>query len=77
MVSHHSFYVGDTWNTVVYDMRENKPYTGSDSQPDITADTGKPRKSLLFCSCGEYAQLSPCLPKYGRFAPRPKPANGP
>jgi hypothetical protein len=58
MVSHHSFYVGDTWNTVVYDMRENKPYMGSDSFPDVTADTGKPRKSLLFCSCGENAQIS-------------------
>lgn len=51
-------YVEDTWNPGVYDQRENKPYTGSDTPPDITANTGKPRKSLHFCSCGEYAQIS-------------------
>jgi hypothetical protein len=58
MISHYSFYIGYPWNTWVYDMRENKPYTGSDSLPDIAVDTGKPRKSLLFCSCGKYAQIS-------------------
>jgi hypothetical protein len=42
----------------VCDMRENKPYTGFDSLPDIMADTGKSRKTLLFCSCGEHAQIS-------------------
>jgi hypothetical protein len=36
-----------------------------------------PRKSLFFGSCGEYAQLLLCLPKYGRFAPHLKPAKGP
>jgi len=69
MISHHSCYVGDTWNTGVCDIRENKPYTGSDSLPDISADTAKPRKILLLCSRGENAQISLCLPKYGRFAP--------
>ena len=76
MISYHSSYVGDTWNTGAYDMRENKPYTGSDSQPDISADTGKPRKTLLFGSRGEYAQISLLLPKYGIFAPHLKPAKG-
>jgi len=68
MIHYHSFYVGDTWNTVVYDMRENKPDTGSAPLPDISADTGKPRKSFPFCSCGEDAQISLWLLKYGRFA---------
>jgi hypothetical protein len=55
MISHHSFYVGDTWNMGVYDMRENTPNSGSVSFPDNPVQNGKPRKSLLFCSCGEYA----------------------
>ena len=42
MISHDSFYGGDTWNSGVYDIRENKPYSGSDSLPDIAVDTGKP-----------------------------------
>ncbi len=58
MISPHSFYGGYTWNMGVYDMRENTPYTGSDSLPDISADTGKPRKSPRFGSRGEYAQIS-------------------
>jgi hypothetical protein len=58
MISHHSCNAGDTWNTRVYDLKENKPYTGSDSLYNLSADTGKPRKSLLFGSRGEYAQIS-------------------
>jgi len=76
MISHHSFYVGNTWNMRVYILGENKPNTGSVPPPDFPTYIGKPRKTLLFCSCGEYAQISPCLPKYGRNTPRPKPING-
>jgi hypothetical protein len=37
------------------ELRENKPYTGSFSPDCARANTGKPRKTLLFLSCGEYA----------------------
>ncbi len=49
-------------------MRENRPKPGSFFLYDIFANTGKPCKILIFCSCGEYARFSLCLPKYGRFA---------
>jgi hypothetical protein len=36
-------------------LKENKPYTGSFSLSCARANTGIPRKTLLFLSCGEYA----------------------
>jgi hypothetical protein len=36
-------------------LRKNKPISGSFSLPDTFVNTGKPRKTLLFGSCGEYA----------------------
>jgi hypothetical protein len=53
--SAHLSVAGDIWNTGVYDQRENTPKSGSVSFPDTPAKTGKPRKSSLFRSCGEYA----------------------
>lgn len=36
-------------------LRENKPYTGSFFPSCARANTGKPRKTALFLSCGENA----------------------
>ncbi len=44
-------------------LRALIPFAGS------LVATRKPQKSRLFCSCGEYAQISPYLTKYFRFAP--------
>jgi hypothetical protein len=57
-------------------LRGNKPISGSISLKDIFANTGKPCKTSLFCSSGEYVQFSLILPKYGRFTPHQNPING-
>jgi hypothetical protein len=44
-------------------LMENKPNSGSDSFSYCNLAYGKPRKTLLFSSRGEYAQLSLILPK--------------
>jgi hypothetical protein len=48
----------DSWNMRVCIPGENKPKSGSVSYSDIQTHNGKPRKSPLFCSCGEYVQIS-------------------
>jgi hypothetical protein len=70
-------YVGETWNQEVRTLRKNKPNTGSFSRSCLRTNTGKPRKTHPFSSCGKYAQLSPRLPKYGRIAPRIAATKGP
>jgi hypothetical protein len=61
--------VEDTWKKRVGILRRNKPSSGSFYLLDTFVNTGKPLKILIFGSCGEYAKLSLCLAKYGRFAP--------
>ena len=46
----HPFFISYAQN------EQNTPYTGSFFLHDIFANTGKPRKTALFGSCGEYAQ---------------------
>jgi hypothetical protein len=67
--SPHVSSIEDTGNMRVCILRGNKPISGSFSFLYISANTGKTRKMPIFGSCGEYAQISPCLPKYDRFAP--------
>jgi len=57
-------------------MIENKPHTGSVSCPYLRVNTEKTRITFFLSSCGEYARIRPCLPKYGRFAPRQMTLNG-
>jgi len=46
-------------------MRANKPILGSFCHSDIQAYTGKSRKTVLFCVCGNGAILSHRLQKCG------------
>ena len=69
MISPHLSLVGDTGNMGVCILGGNTPKSGSVSYPDNPVKNGKPCKTSLFCSCGEYVQISLCLPKYGRNAP--------
>jgi hypothetical protein len=46
---------------------KNMPKSGSFYLLDMTTHTEKTRLFFLFGSCGGYAQISPCLPKYGKF----------
>ena len=48
--------VEDTGNKRVCILRKNKPISGSFSLLDTFVNSGKPRKTALFSSCGEYAQ---------------------
>ena len=45
-------------------LRKNKPIPGSFSLMEKVVNTGKTRKMPIFGSCGEYTQISSCLPKY-------------
>ena len=72
----HLSLVVDTWNMGVCALGQNKPKSGSIPIFSMFVNTGKPRKSRLFGSCGKYAQLSPYLPKYGRNSPHPKATKG-
>ena len=58
-------------------VEENKPDLGSFPLSVISDTPGKPRIAFLFSSRGKYGQIMVCLPKYGRFAPRPWATNAP
>jgi hypothetical protein len=60
---------GETMPARIQYLRGNKPKLGSFPLSVILVTPGKPRIAFLFCSRGEYGQILPCLPKYGRFAP--------
>ena len=62
--SPHVSPVEDTGNRRVSILRKNKPIPGSFSLLEKFVNTGKTRYMPVFGSCGEYAQISPCLPKY-------------
>jgi hypothetical protein len=65
LIHPHVSSVKDIGNIRVCILRGNQPISGSFSPHKFPASTKKPRKTVIFSSCGEYTQISLCLLKYG------------